>query len=141
MKILDLARQLIKDYFIIFGILIIGSVFLTPPETINRDYVLLTMTFAAVGDLPSLVFWSKSELTDESRKWRAVVHFILLETVILIYAGMTGIVTGVVEYAVFALQILIIYGLVRFITWRSDLSTANKINKKLKNFQFHDNVD
>lgn len=141
MKIIDLARQFIKDYFIIFGILIIGSVFLTPPETINRDYVLLTMTFAAVGDLPSLVFWSKSELTDQSRKWRTIVHFLLLETLILVYAGMTGIVTGVIEYAVFALQILIIYGLVRVITWRSDLSTANKINKELKNFQLNDKVD
>lgn len=141
MKILDLARQLIKDYFIIFGILIIGSVFLTPPETINRDYVLLTMTFAAVGDLPSLVFWSKSELTDESRKWRSIVHFILLETVILTYAGMTGIVTSAFEAVIFAIQILIIYGLVKLITWRGDLITANRINKKLKNFQINDNID
>ena len=141
MRFLDLARQLIKDYFIIFGILIIGSVFLTPPETINRDYVLLTMTFAAVGDLPSLVFWSKTELTEESRKWRSIVHFILLEGVILIYAGMTGIVSSALEVVLFALQILVIYGLVRFITWRGDLVTANRINKKLKNFQINDNLD
>ncbi|MGB4588563.1 MAG: DUF3021 family protein [Clostridiaceae bacterium] len=138
MKILDLIRQLIKDYFIIFGLLIIGSVFLTPDGTISRDYVLLTMTFAAVGDLPSLVFWSKAELTEESMKWRSILHFILLEVVILLYAGMIGLVSGFLEVSVFAVEILIIYLLVRFITWRGDMFTANKINKKLKDFNMTD---
>lgn len=138
MKILDLIRQFIKDYFVIFGILIIGSVFFTPAETINRDYVLLTMTFAALGDLPSIVFWSKSELTENSRQWRAILHFILLEVVILGYAGMTGFVSGLLEYVIFAAEILIIYFLVRFITWRGDLATANKINNRLKSFK---NID
>jgi len=138
MKILDLIRQFIKEYFIIFGLLIIGSVLIVPAETINRDYILLTMTFAALGDLPSIVFWSKSELTEESRHWRSIIHFVLLEAVILSYAGVTGFVNKIEEFAFFALQILIIYLLVRFITWRGDLATANKINKKLKNFK---NID
>lgn len=138
MKILELIRQLIKDYFYIFGLLIIGTVFIAPVDTINRDYILLTMTFAAVGDLPSIVLWSRSELTEKSRKWRAILHFILLETVILVYAGLIGLVSGIEEYGFFGVQILIIYLLVRFITWRSDLATANKINKKLKNFKIID---
>lgn len=138
MKIVELIRQLIKDYFVIFGILTIGSVFLSPAETINRDYVLLTMTFAAVGDLPSIVLWSRSELSEESRQWRAILHFILLEAVILMYAGMIGLVSSLSEYAIFAVEILVIYFLVRFIAYRSDLATANKINKKLKNFKIID---
>jgi len=138
MKILELIRQLIKDYFIIFGILIIGAVFLVPAEAINRDYILLTMTFAVIGDLPSIVLWSRSELSEQSRQWRSILHFILLEAVILIYAGIIGLVSGLLEYAVFAMEILIIYFLVRFITWRGDLATAKKINKKLKNFKVID---
>lgn len=135
MKLMDLIRQLIRDYFIIFGILIIGSVFLTPPNTINRDYILLAMAFATVGDLPSIVFWSKSEQTENSRRWRMIIHFILLETVILIFAGITGIVSGFVEYLIFAIEIVVIYVIVRFITWRGDLVTAKKINAKLKNLK------
>jgi hypothetical protein len=138
MKLMDFIRQLMRDYFIIFGLLIIGSVFLTPPDTINRDYILLAMAFAAVGDLPSIVFWSKSETTENSRRWRMIIHFILLETVILIFGGIMGIISGFVEYLIFAIEIVVIYVIVRFITWRGDLATAKKINEKLKNLK---NID
>lgn len=135
MKLLDLIRQLIRDYFVIFGILIIGAVFFTPPNTINRDYILVAMVFAAVGDLPSIVFWTKSELTENSRRLRRIIHLILIETGILTFGGVIGIVSGVVEYLIFAIEILIIYVIVRFISWQGDLATAKKINDKLKNFK------
>ena len=133
MKILQLIRQLIKDYFVIFGILIIGAVFLTPPDTINRDYIILAMFFAAAGDLPSIVFWKKTEMTEKGRRFRLIIHFILLEIVILTFAGITGIVSDVIQYLILAIEIGIIYAIVRFITWRGDLATAKKINEKLKN--------
>lgn len=132
MKLMDVIRQLIRDYFIIFGILIIGSVFLTPPNTINRDYILLAMVFAAIGDLPSIVLWSKSEQTENSRRWRMIIHFILLEIVILVFGGIIGIVSGLGEYLIFAFEIVVIYVIVRFITWKGDLATAKKINEMLK---------
>lgn len=135
---MDLIRHLIRDYFIIFGILIIGAVFLTPTNTINRDYILLVMVFAAVGDLPSIVLWSKSEQTENSRKWRMIIHFILLEIAILTFGGMAGIVSGFVEYSIFAMEIVVIYFIVRFITWKGDLATAKKINEKLKCFKITD---
>lgn len=135
MKFLGLIKQLIRDYFIIFGILTIGTVFLTPTDTINRDYILLVMAFAAVGDLPSIVLWSKSELTEKNKKFRMIVHFMLLELVILIFGGITGIVKGVDGYIIFAIEIAIIYIVVRLINWRGDLSTAKKINDRLKNLK------
>lgn len=135
MKLMDLIRQLIRDYFIIFGILIIGSVFLTPTNTINRDYVLLVMVFAAIGDLPSIVLWSKSEQTENSRRWRMIIHFILLEIVILVFGGIIGIVSRLGEYLIFAFEIVVIYVIVRFITWKGDLATAKKINDRLNNLK------
>lgn len=135
MKFLGLLKQLIRDYFIIFGILTIGAVFLTPPDTIDRDYIILVMTFAAVGDLPSIVLWSKSELTEKNKRFRMIVHFVLLELVILIFGGITGIVTGVDGYIIFTIEIAIIYIVVRLINWRGDLSTAKKINDRLKNLK------
>lgn len=135
MKFLGLIKQLIRDYFIIFGILTIGAVFLTPPDTIDRDYILLVMTFAVIGDLPSIVLWSKSEQSEKNKKFRMIVHFILLELVILIFGGITGIVTGVDGYIIFAIEIAIIYIVVRLINWRGDLSTAKKINDRLKNLK------
>lgn len=134
MKGMDSIRQLIRDYFVIFGILIICSVFLTPLDTINRDYILLAMAFAGIGDLPSIVFWSRSELSDNSRRLRSIIHFILLMTLILIFGGMTGVVSGFSEYLIFAVEIVIIYVIVKFIIYQGDMTTAKIINEKLKHF-------
>lgn len=135
MKHMDLIRQLMRDYFVIFGILIIGSVFLTPTNTINRDYILLVMAFAAVGDLPSIVFWSRSELTKSSMRLRSIVHFILLVTLLLIFGGIIGVVSEFVDYLIFAIEIIIIYVIVRFIIYRGDMTTAKIINEKLKSLR------
>ena len=132
---MNLIRELIRDYFIIFGILIIGSVFLTPPNTINRDYIILVMAFAAVGDLPSIIFWSRSELTESSRRLRSIIHFILLMTFILIFGGITGVVSGFADYLIFAVEIVIIYAIVKFIIYHGDMTTAKVINEKLKSFR------
>ena len=135
MKLMDLIRQLMRDYFVIFGILIIGSVFLTPPNTINRNYILLAMAFAAVGDLPSIVFWSRSELTESSMRLRSIIHFILLLTLILIFGGITGVVSRFEDYLIFAVQIVIIYVIVKFIIYQDDITTAKTINEKLKSLR------
>lgn len=138
MKLMDLIRQLIRDYFVIFGILIIGSVFFNPPNTINRNYILLAMAFAAVGDLPSIIFWSRSGLTESSSRLRSIIHFIMLITLILIFGGITGVVSEFVDYLIFTIEIVIIYGIVRFIIYQGDMTTANKINEKLKNLRESD---
>lgn len=132
---MNFIREFIRDYFVIFGILIIGSVFLTPPNTINRDYILLVMAFAAIGDLPIIAFWSRSELTERSRQLRSIIHFILLLTLLLIFGGITGVVSGFMEYFIFAIEIAIIYVIVKLVIWQGDLTTAKKINEKLKNIK------
>jgi hypothetical protein len=135
MKTRELFMQFIRHYFFIFGILIISSVFLTTPSMINREYVLLSMTFAAVGDLPILVFWSRSELNEKAMRFRTVIHFILLEAVILTFGGITGIVSDLEGYIIFGIEVAVIYVLVKFISWKGDMKTADKINEKLKDLK------
>lgn len=132
MKTRELIMQFIRQYFFIFGILIISSVFLTTPTMINRDYVLLSMAFAAVGDLPLLVFWSRSELSEKAMRLRTVIHFFLLEAIILAFGGITGIVPDLKGYFIFGIEVAVIYVLVKFVSWRGDRKTADKINEKLK---------
>jgi len=141
MKLFGLLRKLIRDYFIIFGILIIGTALLSPSQVLDRDYVLLAMAFSAVGDLPSILFWSRSELTESAMRLRIALHFILLELVVLICGGISGIVFSFTEYVTLGVEVAIIYVLVRFISWRGDLNTANRINEKLKSFKVNDEDD
>lgn len=129
---MDLIKEFIRDYFVIFGVLIIGSVILTPPDTINRDYVLLAMAFAAIGNLPSIMFWSKVELSESSRRLRSIIHFMLVLSLMLIFGVITGVVTELEECFILAIEIIIVYGVVKFIVYQGDISTATTINEKLK---------
>ncbi len=135
MKTSELIMQFIRQYFIIFGLLVIGLVVFTSPALINRDYILLTMAFAALGDLPVFVFWSRSELSEKSMRLRTVIHFILLEAIILTFGGIAGVVPDLKGYFSFGIEIAVIYALVKFISWRGDRKTADKINEKLKSLK------
>lgn len=130
--------KFITDYFIIFGILMFGTVLFTPDTNINKQYIQLAMTFAWVGDLPSLVFWSRKELTESQQRLRMLLHFVLLETAVLLFATYAKIVSGFPAYVGFALQIGVIYLLVRLVAYRNDVSTATRINEKLKDFNRSD---
>lgn len=129
---MELIKEFIRDYFVIFGVLIIGSIIFTPSDTINRDYVLLAMGFAAIGNLPSIMFWSKVELSESSRRLRSIIHFILVLSLMLTFGVITGIVSEFAECFIFAIEIIIVYGVVKFIVYQGDISTATTINKKLK---------
>lgn len=132
MKYSELFRDFIRDYFLIFGILIIATVLLSPQVDINRDYILLAMAFAVVGNLPSLVLWSASGLSEKAMRVRMAIHFILLEIFVLAFGGVTGIVSAPIQYLVLGIEVAIIYIIVKFIGYRGDMNTATKINEKLK---------
>ncbi len=132
MKYSELFRDFIRDYFLIFGILIIATVLLSSQVDINRDYILLAMAFAVVGNLPSLVLWSGSGLSEKAMRVRMAIHFILLEIFVLAFGGVTGIVSAPIQYLVLGIEVTIIYIIVKFIGYRGDMNTAKKINEKLK---------
>lgn len=132
MKYSELFRDFIRDYFLIFGILIIATVLLSPQVDINRDYILLAMAFAVVGNLPSLVLWSGPGLLEKAMRVRMAIHFILLEIFVLVFGGFTGIVSAPIQYLVLGIEVAIIYIIVKFIGYRGDMNTAKKINEELK---------
>ena len=138
MKTMELILQFIRQYFYILGLLIIGSVLLIDPSKINREYILLCMAFAGIGDLPLLVFWSRSDLSENSLRIRTVLHFILLEAAVLTFGGVSGLVTDLSGYFFFGIQVAVIYALVKLVSWRGDVTTANKINEKLKHMKDSD---
>ncbi len=138
MKTMELILQFIRQYFYILGLLIIGSVLLIDPSKINREYILLCMAFAAIGDLPLLVYWSRSDLSEKSLRIRTILHFLLLEVAVLTFGGVSGLVTDLSGYFFFGIQVAVIYALVKLVSWRGDVTTANKINEKLKHMKDSD---
>ncbi|ROR28491.1 DUF3021 family protein [Mobilisporobacter senegalensis] len=135
MKKRESFKFIIRDYFIIFTVIILGTALLNPEHAFTFREIMLTAVFALAGDLPSLVLVSKKELSMKSRYIRMVIHFMLIETVILTFGNIMGQVSGMVQTVIFGLEILGIYILVRFIIWFIDHKTASAINQQLMNIK------
>ncbi|MNT40779.1 hypothetical protein D3C72_1771120 [compost metagenome] len=65
-----------------------------------------------------------------------MIHFVVLEAVLLTFGHVFGLVHGVLNTTIFAVQIAVIYGIVRLLTYLDDKRSSNKINEKLKTMKF-----
>ena len=136
MKLPDYIKKLIRDYFIIFAIIIICITVLrqvfSPYEYFELKDIFIYMIGALVGDLPSLILYSPKEMPEKEMRIRIIIHFVVLEAVLLTLANVMGLVTGILSTIFFAFQIAVIYALIRFLSWRDDRKAARRINEKLK---------
>ncbi len=135
MKQMNVFRYLIRDYFIIFTIILLATAVLNPSHAFTFREIMLTALFALLGDLPSLINFTKKELSDKARYLRMVIHFVLLEVIILTFGNVLGQVSGLSQNILFAFEILGIYLLVIVITLLIDHKTASDINKQLANMR------
>lgn len=126
-----LFSNMLRNYFIIFTVIILETSLFNPSHAFTFREIMLSALFTLAANLTSLVFYSKTELSVSHRYIRMVIHFVLLEAVILILGNILGQVSGIMQTAIFALEILGIYVLVIFIAWLIDRKSANDINQRL----------
>ncbi|NLL77963.1 MAG: DUF3021 domain-containing protein [Clostridiales bacterium] len=136
MDIRSLIKKMLMQYIIIyagsmFGTLVFCSIFY-PSDLFGLDYFVWMLLFSLLGDLPLLVFYSAKELTEKQWITRQIIHFLLLEAVLLSAAYKTGMFEGVIEGTAFVFVILAVYVLVRLITFRNDIRLAQKMNFRLQ---------
>jgi len=136
MELKDFIKELIRNYFIIFAIIVIMITLLrqifSPGAYFELTDIFIYMICALVADLPSMIFYSKKEISEKEMRLRRIIHFVILEAVLLTLANVMGWVTGGLNTFLFALQIGVIYMLVRSFSWLDDRRAARKINEKLK---------
>ncbi len=135
MKKTNLFSSMVRDYFIIFTAIILVTALLNPSHAFTFREILLSALFALAGDLPALVYYTRKELSYKSKCIRTVVHFVLLEAVIITFGNVMGQVSEVRESVLLALEVLLIYVLVIFVTWLIDRKTAKDINQQLANLR------
>lgn len=132
----DFLKSLIKDYFIIFALIVITLTILrqifAPGTYFETRDIFFYMLCALLGDLPSLILYSPKMLSEKEMRLRIILHFLVLETVIIVFANVTGVISGLVASLFLALEIVIVYALVRLLIWSGDMKVANKINQRLK---------
>lgn len=135
MNIKELIKKLIMSYFIIFTIVVtslsvLRQIFI-PDKSFELKDMFIYMLGSLLGDLPTLIFYSPREVSERGMRIRIVIHFVVLEVVLLTFGRVIGVVNGAINMIVFAVQIAVIYLLVRFFNLLYDKKEANSINERL----------
>lgn len=96
-------------------------------------YFLQIALISVLGDLPLLIFYSKKELTRAQMKIRYVLHFGLIEAVLLLagkWMGLYG--NSLVQTGVFFAIVAFVYWLVFVFGYMMNSATAGAINKRIE---------
>lgn len=136
MDIKSFLKQLVQQYFVIYTGSMFGTFFfckaLVPEAKFGLDYFLWMMIFSLMAEIPMVAFYTKKELTRRQWEIRTIIHFFLLELILMTAGGMAEMYHGIYQAFWFAVTILGVYVLVRFVTYLLDVNTADQLNQKLQ---------
>ncbi len=113
---------------------LVGMTFATDVR-FGYEAFLSPLLFGALASLPILVTYSKRELSFKQTAIRNIIHFVLLEAVILSVLYLGGILTSVSMAASLGVSILMIDLTVSLVLWINDKRIAKEFNSALKRLQ------
>ena len=93
------------------------------------------LLFGAAASLPLLVKYSRKELSLKQAIIRNIIHFILLEVLLLSLLFAAGLITDVSMAVSLGFAIFVIDITVYLVLWISDTRTARAFNKALQEMQ------
>lgn len=137
MELGKLIKKICVSYPVIYG----GSMMATlvfclvfyPERVFGLDYLAKMLLFSLAGDLPILVFCSGKELSQQEWMVRMILHFVLLEVVLMTFGGIWGLYENFIEGIAFFLIVLLVYIGVRLIVFSDDSRQAEQMNQALLN--------
>ena len=141
---MDFTRFIVNKLILFFmlstlitvAISLIGSVF-DPEGRFGYGSFLVPIEYAALCMLPTLVLWSKRELSPKQLLIRKAIMLVLIETVILFIAFSSDVIdtknTAVV--LTIAGSVLVIFVLANLFNWLKNSAEAKKLNRDLEQFQ------
>jgi hypothetical protein len=113
---------------------IIGSVFARDVR-FGYEAFLSPFLFGLVAVIPSFATYSRKELSLMQMFCRLVIHFLLLEALILLFAYISGLLTSVSVTASVFLSVFIIDVTVSLVLWLNDKRVAGQLNRALRQMQ------
>ena len=139
MSLKAFLKRCLMEYFIITtcvtaAIAILG-LSLDPAAKFGYEAYFSPLLFGLVSLVPSLVTYSRKELTFRQTLIRKLFHFALLEAMLITFGHWAEILRGLGDTASFALTVFIVYLAVNLICWHLDSREASEINKTLKALQ------
>ena len=138
MNLGDFLRKNLMRFFIIvtcvsIAIGLIGLIY-EPNRQFGYEAYFSPIIFGLIGVLPSIVTYSKKELTIKQMKTRKVLQLIVLEGMVMSFGYVMGIMKDNMMLSL-ALAVLVVFIMVHLISWIIDYKEAEKLNEDLKAFQ------
>lgn len=132
-------KKCLLEYFIITtcvtaAIAVLGLT-LDPNAKFGYESFFSPLIFGFISLVPSFVTFSRKELSFKQTIMRKVLHFIVLEGMLIGFGFWAGILHDYVSAASFALTVFIVYLTVNLISWKLDHKDASEINQKLRSLQ------
>ena len=121
--------------YIILAMAVIGLIF-EPDTNFGYEAFFSPLIFGAIAAFPKMITYSKEELSVRQTLIRNIIHFLLLEILILLSLYFGNILTSISMTVSLAVTILIIYISVSTIMLINDKKTASEFNKALKILQY-----
>lgn len=113
---------------------LVGMIF-EPHTQFGYEAFLSPIIFGAIATLPSLVHYSKKDLTFVQMAIRNVIHLVLLEIVILSVLFFAGILKDISMALSLGISILVIDLTVNLVLWVNNKKIAKEFNNALKALQ------
>lgn len=132
-------KSCLMDYFIITtcvtaAMAVLGQA-LDPEARFGYEAFFSPLIFGLISVLPSLITYSPKELSFRQALMRKVLHFIVLEAMLIGFGFWFDVLHDLADAAFFSLTVFIVYLTVSLISWQSDKKDAGKINQMLKSLQ------
>lgn len=136
MKMSEFVQKIIKNFFIIFASIIIMITILRqiyyPNMAFDLKSIYIIMAFSFLSALTGFILYSPNDISEKKMRIRIIIHFFTLEILLIAIGSVIDLVNSALDGIILALQIAVIYTLVRLLSWRNDKKEAQKINEKLK---------
>ena len=141
---MELKRFLINKLILFFmlstlitaAVSLIGSAFDSEAQ-LGYGVMLMPIKYAALCMLPTLVTYSKRELSPKALLGRKVLMLVLLEGVMLLIAFTSSAIDTERPEVVLVIMgsVLLIFVLANLFLWLKDTAEAKKLNRDLEQFQ------
>lgn len=99
-------------------------------------YVLLT---GLITSLPSALFYFKNEPSKKQYYFRFLIHFCIIETIVIVEGSMIGWCNNITEAIIVFVIVILVYAAVLLYSWLEKTYTAKNINEALKKFHKQNN--
>lgn len=131
----DIAKLVVTHFFIItVGVLFITSLsnLIEGNKTIPSELPWQIILTGIIGAVPSFIFYFKKEPTKKQFRIRCIIHFIVIETLVMTEGALFCWYEEFLEAMVMFSIILLIYIFVWVYSYLMNLTLANDINNALK---------